>query len=448
MISGRSARSKSRRNARRNGLDFRLPFSLSAPAHAPRRRSRHVACFAYADQTAYAYGSGGQGSSLLPEAGRKWGFGKQTAFQSGGRRGRAAVAMQCDRRRRARVQRPGVRPGFFAECASRPTLIRRAVLPVLGKGIPPDPPARKDNLRFSTSRKRNPSLSLVDARRRCRRTRRAWSPQCDPCRRPGRRSPGPGPASSLSAGGATLFRRPGRRSCFPILTATAAAPATPCAVGALALRAYAPTRPRAGFPRLENRPWNLPIPGNPAPGGPCPENDRPGCPTISERGAALVFMPCPCALPAMPMHGACTRLAECPPDPGGGSADSPRRSRRSPIHTRPTARPGSFAERRGRYALSPEPVGGPCSAIPRETDAAPATPCAAPGAGAVAPARPGEDGKGISPDPSARKDNLRFSTSPDALRCRGTLLFPRWRSAIRTHAQDTVAVPAPTRLLR
>ncbi len=161
MISGRSARSKSRRNARRNGLDFRLPFSLSAPAHAPRRQSRHVACFAYADQTAYAFGSGGCGSSLLPEAGRKWGFGKQTAFQSGGRRGRAAVAMQCDRRRRARVRRPGVRPGLVTECASRPTFLSRAVLPVLGKGIPPDPPARKDNLRFSTSRKRNPSLSLL-----------------------------------------------------------------------------------------------------------------------------------------------------------------------------------------------------------------------------------------------------------------------------------------------
>ena len=70
-----------------------------------------------------------------------------------------------------------------------------------GGKVSPGPPARKDNLRFSTSRKRNPSLSLVDARRRCRRTRRAWSPQCDPRRRPGRRSPGP--ASSLSAGGAT-----------------------------------------------------------------------------------------------------------------------------------------------------------------------------------------------------------------------------------------------------
>ena len=242
MISGRSARSKSRRNAPPDGPDFRLPFSLSAPAHAPRRPSRHVACFAYADQTAYAYGSGGRGSSLSPEAMRRWGFGKQTAFRSGGRRGLAWLAVQCDRRRRGGERRSGVRPGLVTERASRPTFLSRAGLPVLGKGIPPDPPARKDNLRFSTSRKRNPSLSLLA--------------QCDPAHaRDARRSPGTGPASSLSAwrryahpparSPVLAVRSPGMRSprdATPQGGARRAAPVIPCTLFGRILGNEAPAR--------------------------------------------------------------------------------------------------------------------------------------------------------------------------------------------------------------
>ena len=97
-----------------------------------------------------------------------------------------------------------------------------------GKGISPRPPLCQKgqptvfHFPRCASLSGNPSLSLLA--------------QYDPHTRPGRRrSPGTGPASSLSAGGATFIRRPGRRSCFPVFTATDGATATPRAVAALAL---------------------------------------------------------------------------------------------------------------------------------------------------------------------------------------------------------------------
>ncbi len=192
----------------------------------------------------------------------------------------------------------------------------------------------------------NPSLSLVD-------TRRAWSPQCDPCRRPGRRSPGPGPASSLSAGGATLFRRPGRRSlqCDPHGDGRRdgyAARVRPSNVWKIG---------RGIFQSLETR--------HPAARArKTTAQDAPRLAIPRRRGSSILPF---ATLPAMPMHGACTRLAESPPDPGGGFADSPRRrpqsdpraTPRPPPQSRP--RPGFIAERRAALRSSAGPVAGPAS---------------------------------------------------------------------------------------
>ena len=191
--------------------------------------------------------------------------------------------------------------------------------------------------------------------------------------------------------GATLIRRPGRRSCFPIPTPTNTAPATPCAVGALALRAYAPERHTRKALRARVRASNVWKIGRGIfqsletrhPAARARKTTAQDAPRLANAGRRGSSYPPTAALPATPMHGACTRLAESPPDPGDGFADSPRlvaavRSAGDAQDGRPQSRhrPGFIAERRAALRSSAGPVAGPCSTIPTATNAAPATPCA------------------------------------------------------------------------
>ena len=560
------------------------------PAHAPRQRPAtpprcHVACWPCADKTAYAYGSGGSGSALLPEAGRKWGFGKAMRMF---REARPAPTVHADARPgRPRYTAPHTRPtpatlprmtptantapatpcavGRWRFAPTRPGegghdpgdgrhgppqcdprrrrhLSAEAIRREGGK-VSPGPPARKNNLRSSTSRKRNPSLSLVNARRRCRRTRRAWSPQsrprpgfiaerrgryalpparspvllpdphgdgrragyavrglptsgksavessnpwkpgtrrpvpgkrpprmpqdwrtrggaglpiprlphfrqrpctalaralqslrrtpatasrtrrawspqCDPPATPrtAARSPGTGPASSLSAGGATLFRRPGRRSlqCYPHADEHRAGYAVRGrGAGASRLRAQATpahggrgARASGGKGASEHRAGDGTRRGQTEKDARGRGGPPPGPALSLSAGGATLFRRDRSAVLAVR-------------SPGGRTPHRLRRARRRALAlSRPRAQ--------AKAATIPATVG----TIRRS------------------PIRAA--GKGISPDPSARKDNLRFSTSRKRNPSLSLVDGRADPAAVRSagDAQDAAAVPAPARLLR
>ena len=326
---------------------------------------------AVADKTAYAYGFGGSGSALLPEAGRKWGFGKAMRMF---REARPAPTVHADARPgRPRYMAPHEAHGGDAaqddadgERGGDPrdgrALALRAARPGEGgKGIPRTPCQKGQPTVFHFPQAEPFAFPRGRPRRRSGRSaiRR---------RRPGRRrSPGTGPAASLSAGAL-------RSSAGPVAGPASRSPRRRTArrlrrarLRRWRCRAHAPRPTRKALRarvRVSN-PWkigprNLPMPGNRPCGGPCPENDRPVCPRIGEGGAARVFLSPGCrtsgTAPATPLHTPC-RLSAGPRRRLRGLAAPVARSairRRRPGRRRsPGPGPASSLSAGRRYALPP-----------------------------------------------------------------------------------------------
>jgi hypothetical protein len=235
----------------------RLSPSAPGARAAPAKPSRRL--LAVADKTAYAYayGFGGSGSALLPEAGRKWGFGKAMRMF---REARPAPTVHADARPR--------RPRYTARHEARAADVAqdddhgedRTGCAVRGRGAGAGAPTRPGDTRTrgkgraQVGGKGLPNIGRQTAGDAARRR----ETHADAKRRAIHGGPPPGPALSLSAAGATLFRR--NRSA--VLAVRSPGEQTPHRLrrARLGAGAVAPARPGEGGDAPRRRQRYLPGP--------------------------------------------------------------------------------------------------------------------------------------------------------------------------------------------